>query len=96
MFLKQKFIQDLKEALRGKDDLRINVLGMLLAGIGNKEIELMKKESGLSEEEASAVLRKEIKNRNKAIEAFEKGGRQDLARKEKTEKEILEKYLVQE
>lgn len=93
MTLKQKIEQDLKEAFKSQRSLEVSVLRMLRSAFHNKEIELRKKETGLSEEEAQAVLKKEIKNRKKAIEQFEKGGRQDLVEKEKSEMEILNKYL---
>lgn len=96
MALKEKINQDLKEALRSKEELKISVLRMLLAAMANKEIELLKKTEGLSVEEEIQVLKKEIKNRAKAIEAFAKGGRKDLTEKETKEKEILEKYLPAE
>lgn len=96
MTLKNKLNQDLSNALKKRNELEVSVLRMLLSAIANKEIELLKKESGLSGEEAEQVLRKEIKNRKKAIEAFEKGGREDLVDKEKKEKEILEQYLPEE
>jgi uncharacterized protein YqeY len=96
MSFKQKLNQDLKDALRNQDELRVSVLRMFLSAIANKEIELLKKDTGLAEEEFQQVLKKEIKNRKKAIEAFQKGGREDLVQKEGKEKEILEKYLTEE
>lgn len=96
MALKETISQDLKEALRNKEELKVSVLRMFLAALANKEIELLKKTQGLSEEEEVQVLKKEIKNRTKAIEAFVKGGRKDLTEKETKEKEILGKYLPAE
>ncbi len=82
--------------MRNKEELKVSVFRMLLASLANKEIELLKKTQGLSEEEAGQVLKKEIKNRKKAIDAFRQGGREELAQKEEKEKEILEKYLLSE
>ena len=96
MNLKETINKDLKEALRNKEELKVSVFRMLLASLANKEIELLKKTQGLSEEEAGQVLKKEIKNRKKAIDAFRQGGREELAQKEEKEKEILEKYLLSE
>ncbi|KKS16039.1 MAG: GatB/YqeY domain-containing protein [Parcubacteria group bacterium GW2011_GWB1_41_6] len=96
MNLKETINQDLKDALRNKEELKVSVFRMLLSALANKEIELMKKTQGLSEEEAGQVLKKEIKNRKKSIEAFQQGGREDLVQKEEKEKEILEKYLPPE
>ena len=62
MNLKETINQDLKDALRNKEELKVSVFRMLLSALANKEIELMKKTQGLSEEEAGQVLKKEIKN----------------------------------
>lgn len=92
--LKEKIEQDLKASFKKGESLKVSVLRMLNSAIHNKEIELLKKETGLSEEETQTVLKKEIKNRKKAIEQFEKGERRDLADKEKAELEILAKYQL--
>ena len=85
MNFKEIINKDLKEALRNKEELKVSVFRMLLASLANKEIELLKKTQGLSEEEAGQVLKKEIKNRKKAIDAFNQGGRTDLVQKEEKE-----------
>jgi uncharacterized protein YqeY len=69
---------------------------MLLSAIHNKEIELGKKETGLSDEEVLDVIRTESKKRRDAIEGFEKGNRAELAQQEKEELSILESYLPPE
>ena len=93
---KEKILSDLKGAFKNGETLKVSVLRMFLSAIKNKEIEKMKKDEGLSEEEIMEVFKKEIKNRKKSIESFEKGGRPDLVEKEKSELEILNKYLPQE
>lgn len=96
MNLKETINRDLKDALRNKEELKVSVFRMFLSAMANKEIELLKKTQGLSEEEEEQVLKKEIKNRKKSIDAFRQGGREDLVQKEEKEKEILEKYLPAE
>lgn len=108
MTQKQKIENDIKDALRGKEELRLSVLRMLVASIKNKEIEKRtklsknteikepKKESELNEEETLGVIRSEAKKRKDAIVEFEKGGRKDLVEKESAEFKILEAYLPKE
>ncbi|MGB9598877.1 MAG: GatB/YqeY domain-containing protein [Minisyncoccales bacterium] len=91
-----KIKEELKEAMKNGWQTKISTLRMLLAAVHNKEIELMKKETGLTEEETMEVIRSEVKKRRDAIEGFEKGSRPDLAEQEKEELKILESYLPPE
>jgi len=84
---------DLKTALKEKNELQVSTLRLLLAEIHNRQIE---KQAELTEEDIVAVLRKEAKKRQESVEAYEKGGRQELADKESKELLILSKYLPQE
>ena len=88
--LKQRIDQDTKEALKKKNNLRLNVLRMLKSEIGYKEIE---KGSELSDDEVISVLCSSVKKRKDSIEQFEKGGREDLVAREKAELEEILKYL---
>jgi hypothetical protein len=94
--LKQKLSADLKEALKGKQELVASTLRMVISAIGNKEIDLRKKDIGLSDLEVVAVLSSEVKKRKDAVREYEKGGRAELADKEKMEMDILMKYLPAE
>lgn len=78
------------EAMRKKDEFALAPLRMLKAALKNKSIELIKE---LSEEEIISVIRGEMKKRKDSIEAYEKGGREDLARQEKSEMEFLNQFL---
>jgi hypothetical protein len=84
---------DLKTALKEKNELQVSTLRLLLAETHNRQIE---KQAELTEEDIVAVLRKEAKKRQESVEAYEKGGRQELADKESKELLILSKYLPQE
>jgi len=84
---------DLKTALKEKNELQVSTLRLLLAETHNRQIE---KQAELTEEDIVAVLRKEAKKRQESVEAYEKGGRQELADKEKNELQFLSKYLPQE
>lgn len=97
MDLKEKINQDLKDAMKSKDGLRLGTLRMVSAAIHNREIEKKgKREDSLSEEELLEVLGKEAKKRKESAEAYEKGGRNDLAEKERSELNIIKYYLPPE
>lgn len=91
--LKKRIDQDSKEALKTKDSLRLNVLRMIKSEIRYKEIE---KRSELSDDDVISVLSSSIKKRKDSIQQFEKGGRDDLASKEKTELEVILKYMPEQ
>jgi uncharacterized protein YqeY len=84
---------DLKTALKKRDELQVSTLRLSLSEIHNRQIE---KQAELVDEDIVGVLRKEVKKRQESIEAYEKGGRQELADKESKELIILSKYLPQE
>jgi uncharacterized protein YqeY len=90
--LLEKIKTDLNQALKAKKADEVTVLRFLLADLHNREIE---KKGELSDEDVVAVIRKQVKQGKEAIEEFKKGEREDLARKEGNEVEILNKYLPQ-
>lgn len=96
--MKEKIKEDIKAAMRAKDELRLSVLRMLVSAIHNKEIEKRAKggEAELTEDEVVVMIRSEVKKRRDAIREFEKGKRQDLAEKENQELHMLEDYLPPE
>lgn len=94
--LKQKITEDLKAALKNQKEAELSTLRMLSAAIANKEIELRKKDVGLSDEEIFLVIAQEAKKRKDAMDGYEKGGRPDSAEKEKIELDILKAYLPPE
>jgi uncharacterized protein YqeY len=85
-----KIHADLKTSMKEKDRLRTDTLRLLISRIRNEEIE---KKQKLKDAEVAVLVQKEIKGRKEAIELFEKGGRMDLADKERKEMSILESYL---
>jgi len=88
--LKAKLNQDLKEALKAKDEAKLRTVRMLLAAIKNFEVEKM---GPATDEEIFQIMSKEIKKRQEAIEMYEKGGRPDLAQAEKQEVEVIQSYM---
>jgi uncharacterized protein YqeY len=79
--------------MRSGDALRRDVLRMALSAAYNVE---KARHTTLTDEELTAVLAREVKTRRESIEAFEKGGRQDLADKEAAEVAILQEFLPQQ
>jgi hypothetical protein len=95
MSLQKRIDEDLKEAMRAKDAPRLSVLRMLKAGLKNAAIEKVGADGELADSDAIAVIRKQVKQRHDSIESFEKGGRAELAEKEKAEIAVLNNYLPQ-
>jgi uncharacterized protein YqeY len=92
MSLKQQIISDLTASMKAQDAPRTSTLRMVKAAMMNREIE---KGSELDDEEMTKLLRSLVKQRRDSVEQYEKGGRQELADKEKTEIEVIEAYLPQ-
>jgi uncharacterized protein YqeY len=84
---------DLKEAMKARQADKLAVLRMLKSALKNAAIEKGGVDSPLEESEAVAIVRKQVKQRQDSIEGFEKGGRPELAAKEKAEIEVLNAYL---
>jgi uncharacterized protein len=95
MTLQERVDADLKEAMRAKDAIKLGVLRMLKSGLKYAAIAKSGAEAELSDAEAAQVIRKQAKQRQDSIESFEKGGRAELAKKEKEELSILNGYLPQ-
>jgi len=95
MTLSQRIDADLKEAMRAKDTTKLSVLRMLKSALKYGAIAKSGAEAELSDAEAAQVIRKQAKQRQDSIESFEKGGRAELAEKEKEELAILIAYLPQ-
>src|SRR5712672_2709059 len=96
MTLQQRVDSDLKEAMRAKDPTKLGVLRMLKSALKYAAIAKSDAEAELSDAEAVQVIRKQVKQRQDSIESFEKGGRAELAAKEKEELSILQSYLPQQ
>ena len=93
MSLQKRIDEDLKDAMRAKDAARLSVLRMLKAALKNAAIDKVGADGELSDADAITVVRKQVKQRQDSIESFEKGGRAELAAKEKEELSILNAYL---
>ena len=90
MTIQEKIQGQIADAMRSKNQVRLDALRMMKSAVKLKEVEKMKV---LEENEVIAVLNTLVKQRKDSIEQFRKGGREDLARKEEAEIKIIEEYL---
>jgi hypothetical protein len=88
--LKDRISTDLKDAMRARDQLRLDTLRSALSGFIYKRSEAG---SELSDADERDVVTRLVKQRGDSLTEFEKAGRTDLAEKERTEREILLAYL---
>ncbi len=92
MSLHDRLTEDLKLAMKSRDQLRMDVIRMIKAAVLNKEVELKR---DLDDAEMSRVMTSLIKQRRESVEQFEKAQRAELAMKERAEIAIIETYLPQ-
>ena len=92
MSIKERLQKDLTEAIRARDEITSGTIRMVLTAITNEEV-AGKEARVLSDEEVITVLSREAKKRREAAEAFETAGRTDKAALEKSEGEVIAKYL---
>jgi uncharacterized protein YqeY len=90
MALKAQILDDVKNAMRAQDRERLGALRLISAAI--KQIEVDERIE-LNDAQVLAVLDKMVKQRRESLEQFEKGGREDLAAKERFELSILRAYM---
>jgi uncharacterized protein YqeY len=96
--IEQQIRQDMKEAQRSRDQLKLDTLRMALGAIHNLEVARTDRKHAeyrqpLTEADCMKVLEQEVKKRNQAIPLYKQGGRTDLAEKEQHELEVLQAYL---
>jgi uncharacterized protein YqeY len=84
---------ELKEAMKNREELRTSVLRMLISDFKYAQIE---KRAPLDEAESIQVIKRAIKKRKESIEMYEKGGRSELAAKESEELKILQRFVPAE
>ena len=88
--LREKIAEDMRSAMKARDQARVATLRMLMTSVKNVEVEKIHE---LSDDEVLEVVAREAKRRRESIEAFSKGGRADLVEKETAELGVLEAYL---
>jgi uncharacterized protein YqeY len=96
MSIKERLEHDMKQAMRDRDAGRLACIRMLRAKLLEREVALRPKlgrEHALDDDEALSVIAAYAKQRRESIESFRAGGRDDLARAEQAELEIIAGYL---
>jgi uncharacterized protein YqeY len=96
--LRERFSEALKSAMREKDALTVSTVRLILARLKERDIEVRPKGNaeGIAEPEIQQMLQGMIKQRRESIELYEKGGRPELAEKERGEIGIIERFLPQQ
>ena len=88
--MRNQILEDLKTAMKNQDKLRLSVIRMVKSSI---QMEELNKKRELNDDEVIDIISKQIKTRKDSINAFEKGGRQDLVEATQKEIDILTEYL---
>lgn len=94
--LQERITEDMKTAMVAKDTATLSVIRMLKSAIQYYEIQKGGAGYEATDEDIVEVVGREIKKRRESIELYEKGGRTELAEKEKKELEILQRYLPEQ
>jgi len=85
-----RITEDMKKAMKSKDEIALSTLRMILSDIKYARIE---KREELDEKDVFAVIQRGIKKRKESVDQYRRGGREDLVQKELKEIEILERYI---
>jgi hypothetical protein len=92
MTLEERLLNEMKEAMKSGDKLRLSTIRMIRSAVKNREIEVRKT---LDDEDIFKVIQGMVRKGEESVEQFQTGGRMDLVEKEKKEIEILKSYLPQ-
>lgn len=90
MSIKDRITADMKEAMRARDQLRLDTLRSVQSAFSYKRKEA---NQDLTDEDQLAIVQRLVKQRGDSIEQFRKAGRTELVEKETREREILQQYL---
>jgi hypothetical protein len=92
MNLEEKLLEEMRQAMKTNDKIRLSTIRMIRSSSKNKEIELRRK---LEDEDIFKVIQGMVRKGEESVEQFQAGGRNDLVEKEKMEIEILKSFLPQ-
>jgi uncharacterized protein YqeY len=90
MSLEERLVEEMKQAMRSNDKLRLSTIRMIRSAVKNKEIE---QRSKLTDEGITKVIQGQMRKGEESVEQFRVGGRMDLVEKEEKEIEILKSFL---
>lgn len=94
MILHEQIKNEIKEAMKARDEIKLATVRSISAAMTNELVaKRMKPNEMLSDEDALAVIKRLVKQRQDSIEQFRAGGREDLASSEEAELNILKTYL---
>jgi uncharacterized protein YqeY len=93
MAVKDQITGDLKEAMKARDQVRLDTLRSVLSAFTYKRVEAG---HDPTDDEQMAIVQKLVKQRNDSITEFGKAGRTELVEKETRERDILQKYLPEQ
>lgn len=88
--LRDQIAEDMRAALKAREQARVDALRMLMTGVKNAEVE---RGHPLDDDEVLDVATRDAKRRRESIEAFEKAGRTDLVERERAQLAVIESYL---
>ncbi len=91
--LKERIQDDMKNAMRAKEKMRLATIRLILAAVKQKEVD---EQTSLDDEQVLGVLEKMVKQRRDSIKQYQNAGRQELADKEQEEIVILQEYLPEQ
>ena len=91
--LKERLAREMRDALKSGQKVRLSALRMLAASVKNREVELRRE---VNDDEFREVAGREVKRRVEALEAYEAAGREDLASREREEREVLRTYVPEQ
>jgi len=93
--LRARLNEDLKVALKAKDQIAVSTLRLILAALKDRDIAARGKgnSDGVAEDEILDLLQKMVRQRRESIEAYEQAGRQELAEREASEIEVIKRFL---
>jgi uncharacterized protein YqeY len=96
MTLRDNINNALKDAMKARDEHRVSTLRLANAAFKNAEIEPGRTDKPLTEDDVLGILQKMVKQRQESVEIYDKGGRKELADRERAEIEIITAFLPQQ
>jgi uncharacterized protein YqeY len=96
MSLRERFTQEMKDAMKSGDKPRLGAVRMIMAALKDKDIEARGQGKEIGEEDILALLQKMVKSRQESLGMYEQAGREDLAAQERGEIEVIQTFLPQQ
>ncbi|MBG0808885.1 GatB/YqeY domain-containing protein [Methylosinus sp. H3A] len=94
--MRERFTADLKTAMKSGEKQKVETIRMITAGLKDRDIEARATGKTLGDDDILALLQKMVKSRQESVEIYEKGGRPELAEKERAEIAVIAAYLPQQ